>query len=337
MDGKTHRNFILTASIVPPIAFAAAIVLLWHKAVDEVDLAIFAGMYLLCSIGLGVGFHRLFTHRAFKTKKPTRLALAVLGTMGAEGPPIVWVSHHRKHHALADVEGDPHSPHLHGEQGLKGAFKGLWHSHWGWLFRTELTSDPMRYAPDLVREKEMRWISQHFLAIVAAGLILPGIAGFAIKGTVGGLLTGFLWGGLVRMFVLHHITYSVNSVGHYFGRRRFVTDDKSKNVALLAIPTLGEAWHHNHHAFPTSYTHGLKWYEVDLAALVIRGLERLGLAWDLVRISPARQESKLATAPAGAVAGPRPAGVAGGRSPAATDRVTDEDARTPVGAGREVE
>ena len=274
-----------------------AIVLLWNQAVHLRDLVILVVFYAACALGVTVGFHRLLTHRAFKTKKPVRLALTTLGTMSAEGPPIIWVAHHRRHHAMADQEGDPHSPHLDHEPGLRGVLKGLWHAHLGWLFEEELTSDPMRYAPDLVREKEMRWISQRFLWIAAAGLVLPGLVGLALTGTVAGFATGLLWGGLVRVFLIHHVTYSINSICHYFGRRRYGTGDLSSNVSWLAVPTLGESWHNNHHAFPTSYRHGLRWYEVDLSAAFIRGLEALGLAWDVVRVTPERERSKRIGAP----------------------------------------
>ncbi|MDX6720152.1 MAG: hypothetical protein QOJ63_2406 [Solirubrobacteraceae bacterium] len=292
MTGRAHQRFILLASILPPLGVVAAIVLTWHHLVGPTDLALLFVFYTLTVIGVSTGFHRLLTHRAFKTSKPLRIALAVLGTAGAEGPPIIWVAHHRRHHTLADQEGDPHSPHLHGEDGIRGQLKGLWHAHWGWLFDEHLTSDPMRYCPDLVREKHMRWISQHFLQIVAAGIVLPGLIGFALSGSVAGLLTGMLWGGVVRIFLLHHFTYAVNSVGHVYGRRSFVTGDESRNVLWLAIPSFGEAWHNNHHAFPTSARHGLRWWEVDLSALLIGLLERAGLAWDVVRIPPHRLEGK---------------------------------------------
>lgn len=294
MTGRAHRQFIIAASLIPPAGLTAAIVLLWNDLVGWRDIAILCGMYAICALGVSTGFHRLLTHRSFKTYKPIRLALAVAGTMGAEGPPIIWVSHHRKHHMLADHDGDPHSPHLHGEPGMKGIFKGLWHAHWGWLFDEELTSDPMRYAPDLIRERPMRWISMHFLAIVAAGIVLPGLIGFAISaGNPLALLTGMLWGGLVRIFLLHHFTYAVNSIGHFSGQRRFATDDESRNVVWLALPSFGEAWHNNHHAFPTSFRHGMRWWELDISAVFILTLERLHLAWDVIRISPERQRTKL--------------------------------------------
>lgn len=292
MTGRTHHRFILLASIVPPLGVVAAIVLLWNQLVGPRDLALLFVCYTLTVIGVSTGFHRLLTHRAFKTSKPMRIALAVLGAAGAEGPPIVWVAHHRRHHTLADQEGDPHSPHLHGEDGIRGQLKGLWHAHWGWLFDEHLTSDPMRYCPDLVREKPMRWVSQHFLQIVAAGIVLPGLIGFALSGSVVGLLTGMLWGGIVRIFLLHHFTYAVNSVGHVYGRRSFTTDDESRNVLWLAIPSFGEAWHNNHHAFPTSARHGMRWWEIDLSAMLISLLEKVGLVWDVVRIPPHRLDGK---------------------------------------------
>ena len=292
MTGKTHQYFIVTASVLPPLVMLGAIVLLWDRYVTPTDVGILVVSYTLSALGVSAGFHRLLAHRAYKVGKPIRLALAALGTMAAEGPPIVWCSHHRRHHSLSDQEGDPHSPRIGVEPGLRGALKGLWHAHMGWLFHTELTSDPMKYAPDLVREPEMRWMSLHFLELVGLGLLLPGVAGLLISHSLVGGLTGMIWGGFVRMFLIHHATYAVNSVGHFAGEHRFDSRDFSVNVAWLALPSFGEAWHNNHHAFPTSYRHGLRWWEVDLSALFIAGLERLGLAWDVVKVSPERQRTR---------------------------------------------
>ncbi|MEK8174752.1 fatty acid desaturase [Streptomyces sp. M19] len=207
----------------------------------------------------------------------------------------MWAAHHRKHHRVADKPGDPHSPHLDFEPGFRGMMAGLWHSHLGWLFDTELSSDPMRYCPDLVREKPLRWLSQHLLLVTAAGVVFPGLLAFAITGgSVKALLTGALWGGLVRIFLINHVTYAVNSIGHYFGRRRFTTTDQSRNVAWLAVPSFGEAWHNNHHAFPRSARHGMKWYEVDLSAILIWSLEKTHLAWKVIRIDTERMEMREA-------------------------------------------
>jgi stearoyl-CoA desaturase (Delta-9 desaturase) len=288
------------ASLLPPIAIAVAIVLLWGHGVGLTDVVLLVVGYTLTGLGVTVGFHRLLTHRSFKTYRPIRFALALFGTMAAEGPPLTWVAHHRRHHATADHEGDPHSPHLEPGQGWRGALHGLWHAHLGWLLDERLTSNPMRYAPDLMREPEMRWISKHFLSIVLAGVLLPGLIGLAVSGTLLGFVTGLVWGGLVRLFLIHHSTYAVNSICHYFGGRSFEVDDRSGNVAWLAIPSFGESWHNNHHAFPTSVRHGLRWWQVDLSAALVSMLERAGLAWDVVRISPERQETKAASLARGA-------------------------------------
>jgi stearoyl-CoA desaturase (delta-9 desaturase) len=240
-------------------------------------------MYALTCMGIVAGYHRLLAHRSYETTRAIRITLAVLGSMAAEGAPIIWVANHRKHHRKADKEGDPHSPHLQGP-GFRGAIKGLWHSHMGWLFDLRLASDPARYAPDLMRDRAMVLISNNFVGLTLLGILLTG--------TLYGALTGMFWGGVVRIFCLHHVTYSINSVGHYFGRRRFELDDHSRNVAWLALPSFGEGWHNNHHAFPTSARHGLRWWEFDVCALFIRALERLGLAWNVVKISPETQKAK---------------------------------------------
>jgi stearoyl-CoA desaturase (Delta-9 desaturase) len=298
MTGSSHRNFMLVAAISPPLGVAAAIVLLWNQLVGWVELALFGGLYLFTAAGISIGYHRLLTHRSYKAAKSVRITLALAGTLAAQGPAITWAAHHRKHHNLADQEGDPHSPHLHGEPGLKGILKGFWHAHIGWLFDHRLTSEPMRYVPDLVREKEMRWISRHFVALVVAGIVLPGVIAFAITQKPLALLTGMLWGGIVRIFLLDHVTWSINSLGHIFGRRRFRTSDKSRNLPLLAIPSLGEGFHNNHHAFPNSAIIGLRRSEIDLGYLIICGLERLGLAWDVVRPGSDRVQAKSVDQPA---------------------------------------
>jgi stearoyl-CoA desaturase (delta-9 desaturase) len=297
-EGRTqisfgHRTANLIVVLVPFAGFIAALALLWDSWVGWTDLAILLVMYFVTLAGVTVGYHRMLTHRAFKTYEPIRWFFAALGSMGVEGPAITWVADHRKHHAFADEDGDPHSPHGHGP-GFRGAVAGLWHAHIGWMFKFDGRAEPRRYAPDLLKERAMRVISALFVPLVGVSLAIPFALGWLITGRVGGGLTALLWGGLVRIFLLHHITWSVNSVCHYFGRKRFATDDESRNVFWLAIPSLGEAWHNNHHTFPTSASHGLRWYEVDIAGLLIRLMERLGLVWDVVKISTERQAAKAA-------------------------------------------
>ena len=212
--------------------------------------------------------------------------------MAVQGPVISWVADHRKHHAHTDVEGDPHSPHVGHDGGLRGVLTGLWHAHAGWLMSTQGRAEWKRYAPDLYEDRGMRWIARHFVSLVLLSLALPALAGYAVSGTLVGAATGLLWGGLVRVFFVHHITWSVNSVCHFFGTRRFNTDDLSTNVFWLALPSLGESWHHNHHAFPRSAVHGLRRREIDPSALIIATMEKLGLAWNVVRISPERQAQR---------------------------------------------
>ena len=281
---------------VPVGAFVAALVLLWERFVGPLDLAVMTAMYVATGLGVTVGFHRLLTHRSFQTVGWVRAVFAVLGSMSVQGPVIHWVSDHRKHHAFTDEEGDPHSPHVGAGRGLRRALAGLWHAHVGWLFSAAGRAEPQRYARDLVADPLMRGISRLFAGWVALGLAIPFAIGYAATGSLRGGLIGLLWGGLVRIFLLHHVTFAINSVCHFFGRRRFATDDESRNVFWLAVPSFGEAWHHNHHAFPTSAFHGLRRREIDPGGLVIRGLERLGLAWDVVRPSPERQAEKAVAA-----------------------------------------
>jgi stearoyl-CoA desaturase (delta-9 desaturase) len=288
---KIERYANLTAVILPFVAFVAAIVLLWNDWVGPADLAILAFMYIVTALGITVGFHRMLTHRAFDAPKPVRYTLATLGSMAVQGPVIDWVADHRKHHAFTDEEGDPHSPHGHGG-GLKGALHGLYHAHMGWLLVTQGRAEKRRYAKDLLEDQGLRKISRKFPWIVLAGLLIPAALGYALTGTWMGALTGYLWGGLVRVFLVHHITWSINSVCHFFGRRRFDIEDQSTNVFWLALPSLGESWHHNHHAFPRSARHGLRWYEIDVSGLVIRGMEKAGLARNVVTIAPERQKQK---------------------------------------------
>ncbi len=297
---KFERYANLTAVVVPFAAFLTAVVLLWNRAVDATDLAIFAVFYLAGGFGVTLGFHRLLTHRAFQTHKPVEYLLAVLGSMTLQGPVISWVADHRKHHAHTDQEGDPHSPHAGHAGGLLGALQGLWYAHVGWLWSTQGQADRRRYARELVEDPGMRRIQRGFPLLAVATLALPFAAGYALSGTLGGALRGLLWGGLVRIFLLHHVTWSINSVCHFFGRRRFAVEDHSTNVFWLALPSLGEAWHHNHHAFPRSARHGLRWWEIDPSAAMIALMERLGLAWNVTRIDPGRQRDKLASAPANA-------------------------------------
>jgi stearoyl-CoA desaturase (delta-9 desaturase) len=289
---RAHRNINIAAVVLPFVAFFAAIPMLWNDLVGPLDLALLFGIYVVSTMGITVGYHRLLTHRAFATHKWVEYLYAIAGSVAVEGPVIGWVSDHRKHHAHADEEGDPHSPHVdhHGEE--PGALRGLWHAHVGWLFNHATAVDAEKYSPDLLDDRGMRIIHKLFPLWVTLGLAGPAAIGWLVGGNLKSAITAFFWAGLIRIFLVHHLTFSINSICHFFGRRKFETDDRSTNVFWLAVPTFGEAWHHNHHAFPRSAFHGLRWWEIDLGGVLIRTMQRLGLAWNVVRISRERQEQR---------------------------------------------
>jgi stearoyl-CoA desaturase (delta-9 desaturase) len=277
---------------LPVAALVGAGWLAWGGTLRWHDLVVFAVTYTLSGLGITVGFHRLFTHRSFKTTRAVRALLAVLGSTAVEGPVTEWVATHRKHHQCSDKPGDPHSPHVDRSAGWRGALRGLLHAHVGWMFRGKDMANPKHYAKDLLADRDLRLISRTFPAWVAVGMAFPFVLGFTLTGSVAGGLTGLLWGGPVRVLVLHHATFSINSLCHFFGRRTFVTGDESRNLAWLAPLSFGEAWHNNHHAFPTSARHGLGRWQFDPSAWLISALQRCRLAWDVVEPTPARLQAK---------------------------------------------
>ena len=270
----------LIAVVVPPLGVAAAAGLLWNVAFHPVDLAIMAGMYVVCAFGITVGFHRYFTHRSFETVAPVKATLAILGCMTMQGPLTQWVTDHRKHHALSDQQGDPHSPHAGHGEGVLATAKGFVHAHVGWMF-TNLGMEQGRiYGRDLYEDRLVRTIDRLYLLWVGATLGIPFAIGYAIAGWAGGI-EGLIWGGLVRIFLYQHATFSVNSICHMFGRRHYRSRDESRNNWLVAVLVFGEGWHNNHHAFPASARHGLHRFQLDLSWWLIRGLEKLRLVWDV--------------------------------------------------------
>jgi len=299
MVALKHEAFDRWANVVVIVVpFAAVVVagwLAWGGSLHWHDLLVLAITYALTASGITVGYHRLFTHRSFETTRALRALFAVLGSMAVEGPVIEWVSTHRKHHRFSDRPGDPHSPHVQRAPGWRGAVRGLAHAHIGWMFRGKDQANPRCYAKDLLADRDLRFISRTFPVWVLAGLALPFGLGFALTGSLAGGLTGLLWGGAVRIFLLHHATFSINSLCHFFGRRPFATSDESRNLGWLAPLTFGEAWHNNHHAFPTSARHGIGRHQPDPGAWLISALERSRLAWKVVRISPDHQRAKSIT------------------------------------------
>jgi stearoyl-CoA desaturase (delta-9 desaturase) len=290
---RTHKLTNLLGISAPLAGLLLAIVLLWHRMLGLTELAILLVGYSLTGVGITVGFHRLFTHRSFQTSAPVRYLFAVLGSMAVEGPLITWVADHRKHHQFSDREGDPHSPHAGYGDGLLEALKGLWHAHTGWMFTSAGRADGRRYAKDLIDERSLRLVSRGFGLIVLLSLALPALAGWGLIGGWYGLLAGLVWGGAVRIFLLHHVTFSINSICHFWGRRRFASRDESRNVWWLSWISFGESWHNNHHAFPSSAFHGLGRLELDPGGWLIWALERCHLVWSVVRIPPERQNGKL--------------------------------------------
>jgi stearoyl-CoA desaturase (delta-9 desaturase) len=294
-ENETLDRFLTgTVTVVPFLMLGVVAWQLWADLLGWSDLVVFAILYVATGLGVTVGYHRLFTHRSFRTTRGVRATLAVLGSAALEGPVVAWVADHRKHHAFSDRPGDPHSPHVGHGGGLRGTLRGLFHAHVGWLFLHTDRGSKRRYAPDLLADPTIRAVERTYILWAVGGFVAAFGLGWAIGGSLTAGLTGLLWGGAVRVLVLHHVTFSINSLCHVFGRRAFKTSDESRNLAWLSLLSFGEAWHNNHHAFPTSARHGLRRWQIDPSAWVIRALERAGLAWDVVRVDERRQAAKLA-------------------------------------------
>jgi stearoyl-CoA desaturase (delta-9 desaturase) len=261
---------------VPFLALLAAVPVAWGDALHWRDIAIAAVLYVFTGLGITVGFHRFFTHGSFRANRPLTILLAVAGSMAIEGPVVRWVADHRRHHAFSDREGDPHSPWRYGEN-VTALLRGLFHAHVGWLFDPENTN-PRRYAPDLLRDRGVMLVSRLFAPLAAFSLGLPALLGFLITGTWQGALSSFFWASLVRVALLHHVTWSINSICHAMGRRPFRSRDRSGNVWWLALLSFGESWHNLHHADPTCARHGVLPGQIDSSARTIWIFEKLGWA-----------------------------------------------------------
>jgi stearoyl-CoA desaturase (delta-9 desaturase) len=292
------------AVVVPPLGVAAAMGALWDLAFHWSDLGIMAGMYVVCAFGTTIGFHRYFTHKGFEARAAVKAALAILGCMTMQGPLTQWVTDHRKHHALSDKDGDPHSPHVGHGDGAWGAARGFVHAHVGWLFTLKGMERGREYGKDLYEDRLVRTIDRLYLLWVVVTLGAPFLIGYAVGGTWQRGVEAMLWGGLVRIFLYQHATFSVNSICHMFGHQDYRSRDEARNNWLVAALVFGEGWHNNHHAFPASARHGLHRFQVDLSWWVIKAMEKLGLVWNVKvpdesqlarrRLTPAEQAGSSA-------------------------------------------
>ncbi|MEO1374972.1 MAG: acyl-CoA desaturase [Cyanobacteria bacterium J06635_10] len=271
----------LVLNIIPLVGTVFAVIIGLQYGITKVEIGLLLCSYVLTLLGITVGFHRLFTHSAFRTHTFIRMILAILGSIACQGPLIYWVSNHRRHHQYSDKPGDPHSPYYIEEEPIN-LLQELWHAQVGWTFTHEITNSFL-FAKDLLKDPVISKINQLYYVWVLLGLIIPTIVGGILAGTSMGLLSGFLWGGCVRIFISYHFTNSINSITHLYGKRPFDTKEQSTNNFWLAIPTVGEAWHNNHHAFSNSAKFGLEWWQLDIGFVVINVLEKLGLVWDLKR------------------------------------------------------
>jgi len=274
-----YKRLSLVTALIPLLGLVVAIGLLGCLGIDPVAVGLLVTMYSLTTLGIEVGFHRHFSHQAFQTTTAFRVILAILGSMAAQGGVIYWVAHHRRHHQYSDIPGDPHSPHLYGD-GIRGRLHGLWHAHVSWTLDGEITNS-MLFAKDLLRDPIITKVNQLQQVWVILGLAIPAVLGGMLTWTWMGAFQGFIWGGLVRVFLGHQFIASGNSIGHAYGNRPFNTDDRSTNNIWLAIPTWGQSWHNNHHALPNSAIVGLEWWQIDLGAWLIRALEFTSLAWNV--------------------------------------------------------
>ncbi|SOD63467.1 stearoyl-CoA desaturase (delta-9 desaturase) [Streptomyces zhaozhouensis] len=299
LGGEERRTVeqlaLLLFIVVPFLALLAAVPLAWGWGVSWLDLTLLVLFYFLGCHGITVGFHRHFTHGAFKARRPVRVALAIAGSMAVEGPLVRWVADHRKHHRHSDAEGDPHSPWRYGES-VPALLKGLWWAHVGWMFDTEQTNQH-RYAPDLINDPAMRRISRQFVLWTTVSLAAPPLVGGLVTWSWQGALTAFFWGSLVRVALLHHVTWSINSICHATGKRPFRSRDRSGNVWWLAVLSCGESWHNLHHADPTSARHGVDRWQLDSSARLIRWMERAGWVYDVRWPKASRLDARRVAGP----------------------------------------
>ena len=289
---RIHRAFVVFNTAIPVLGLAVAVVGLWGWGVTALDLWLLFGLHALTTLGITVGFHRGLTHGGYEASAAVRGFWAVIGTLAMQGPVIKWVADHRRHHAYSDREGDPHSPYVDDESTTLGMIRGLWWAHVGWMF-APVRTDPQKWAPDLVEDPVVRTVNHLYVPLVGVSLALPAAIGWAVTGTATGALRAFVWGGLVRILLQLHTTWSINSICHVFGTREFDSHDEASNVWWLAILSAGESWHNNHHAFPSSARHGLRRWQLDPSAFVIDWMERLRLVWAVKRPSPSLMERKL--------------------------------------------
>jgi stearoyl-CoA desaturase (Delta-9 desaturase) len=284
--GTGNEIVVKVFVVVPFLALLAAVPLAWGWGLSVLDASLAAGFYLLTLTGITVGYHRHFTHRSFRAARALRITLAALGSMALQGPVIMWVADHRRHHAFTDKEGDPHSPWLFGTTPAAVA-RGFWHAHFGWMLRHERTN-PARFAPDLLADRDIARIDRQFPWWTALSLVAPAVLGGLITCSWWGAVTAFFWAGLVRVAALHHVTWSVNSICHMIGDRPWTNKDRSTNFWPLAILSFGESWHNLHHADPTCARHGVGRGQVDISARIIAILEGLGWAYDVRWPTPTR-------------------------------------------------
>jgi len=296
------RSAIVVLAIgvaVPFAALLAAVPFAWGWGLSWVDAGIGLAFYLVSGFGVTIGFHRYLTHGSFKAVRWLRVALTVAGSLALEGPVITWVADHRRHHAFSDREGDPHSPWRYGAS-VAGLAKGLFHAHCGWLFQRAVTNQA-RFAPDLLADKDIRRVDRLFPALALASVLAPAVLGLVLTGSWWGAVTAFFWASLVRIAVLHHVTWSINSICHVYGERPFATrnDDRAANFWPLAVISFGENWHNSHHADPTCARHGVLRGQLDPSARIIRWLERAGWTYDVRWPRPDRLESRRTPSRAG--------------------------------------
>jgi len=283
-----EQSLVIAFMIIPVVALVAAVMLTWGWGITLLDVVIATIAYFGSGLGVTVGFHRHFTHKSFKATRPMKVALAITGSLAFQGSIVSWVADHRRHHAFSDKEGDPHSPWLFGT-GPLALVRGFWHAHMGWLFDRDKTN-ARRFAPDLLADRDVAAVDRQFVLLTVVSLGVPALLGGLLSWSWWGALTAFLWGGLVRVGLLHHVTWSINSICHMAGRRPFGTRDRSANVWWLAVLSFGESWHNLHHADPTCARHGVKRGQIDMSARLIWLFEKFGWVHSVRWPTPQRLE-----------------------------------------------